>query len=101
MNNIALAFPDWSKRKRRATVRGMFHALGKSMFELGWLVNLDVETLKRTKELHGAETNGGGLAAGKGMLIFTGPCGNWEWPPPPVSLLGHPLTILQRDRDEP
>jgi len=101
MNNIAIAFPDWSTRKRRATVRDMFHALGASMFELGWLVNLDADTLKRTTEIHGAEHIEEALAAGKGMLIFTGHCGNWEWLAATVSLLGHPLTILQRDRDEP
>jgi KDO2-lipid IV(A) lauroyltransferase len=79
----------------------MFHAMGASMFELGWLVNLDADTLKRTTEIHGAKHIEEALAAGKGMLIFTGHCGNWEWLAATVSLLGHPLTILQRDRDEP
>src|SRR6266851_9942891 len=101
LNNIAIAFPEWTDRQRRATVRKMFHALGASMFELGWLANLDTETLRRTTEIHGAEHIHEALAAGKGMLIFTGHCGNWEWLGATVSLLGHPLTILQRDRDEP
>ncbi len=92
MNNIAIAFPEWTVRQRRAAVRNMFHALGASMFELGWLVNLDPHTLRRTTEIHGAEHIEEGLAAGKGMLIFTGHCGNWEWLAATVSLLGHPLT---------
>ena len=101
MQNIATAFPEWSKRKCRTTIRDMFHSMGASMFELGWLPNLNAETLKKTTEIHGAENIERGLAHGKGMLIFTGHCGNWEWLAATVSLLGHPLTILQRDRDEP
>ena len=101
MNNIAIAFPEWSVQQRRATVRRMFHDLGASTFELGWLANLKAETLKETTEVHGAEHIEEALAAGRGMLIFTGHCGNWEWLAATVSLLGHPLTILQRDRDEP
>ena len=101
MNNIAIAFPEWSVQQRRATVRRMFHDLGASTFELGWLANLNADTLKETTEIHGAEHIEEALAAGRGMLIFTGHCGNWEWLAATVSLLGHPLTILQRDRDEP
>ncbi len=101
MNNIAIAFPEWTIRQRRAVVRRMFHDLGASTFELGWLANLNAETLKKTTEIHGAEHIEEALAAGRGMLIFTGHCGNWEWLAATVSLLGHPLTILQRDRDEP
>lgn len=101
LNNIAIAFPEWSEQQRRATVRRMFHDLGASTLELGWMANLDRRTLEKTTEIHGAEHIDEALAAGRGMLIFTGHCGNWEWLAATVALLGHPLTILQRDRDEP
>src|SRR5260370_4436208 len=101
MHNIAIAFPDWSRRKQRTTVRNMFHAMGASMFELGWLVNLNPETLKQTTEIHCAEHIDEALAAGKGMLIFTGHCGNWEWLAAPLSPPGQPLTTPQRRRAAP
>src|SRR5262249_39711994 len=41
LNNIAVAFPDWSESRRRQTIRKMFRDLGASTFELGWLDNLD------------------------------------------------------------
>ena len=101
LSNIAIAFPEWSDRQRRTVIHRMFHDIGVSTFEIGWMANLDRAMLTRTTEIHGAENIDEALAAGRGMLIFTGHCGNWEWLAATVALLGHPLTILQRDRDEP
>ena len=99
--NIALAFPDWPPRKHRAAIRGMFHHLGQSMLEWLWLPNLDRLALQRTTEIHDEHFIDEALASGRGALIFTAHCGNWEWLAATVSLLGHPVTVLQRERDEP
>lgn len=101
MENLAIAFPEWSRRHRLATIRRMCHHLGKSMLEITWMSRLDRATLERTTEIHGAEHIDAALAAGRGVLIFTGHCGNWEWLAATVALLGYPLTVLQRERDEP
>ena len=101
MDNIAVAFPEWSARKRRDTIRGMFHHLGESLMELVWLPNLDRRVLEHTTEVHEAHYIDQALASGRGALIFTAHCGNWEWLAATVALLGHPLTVLQRERDEP
>ena len=99
--NIAVAFPDWPKRKQRDTIRRMFHHLGQSLMEFVWLPNLDAKTLQRTTEIHDAHYIDEALAGGRGALIFTAHCGDWEWLAATVSLLGHRLTVLQRERDEP
>ena len=99
--NIAIAFPGWSGVERRATIRRMFHGVGQSLLELCWLPNLDREMLARTTEVHDAHYIDEALAGGRGTLIFTAHLGNWEWLAATVSLLGHPLTVLQRERDEP
>src|SRR6266542_5371413 len=57
--------------------------------------------MARTTEIHDEHYIDQALASGRGALIFTGHCGNWEWLAATVSLLGHPLTVLQRERDEP
>ena len=101
MDNIAIAFPDWSRRQQRQTVRRMFRHLGQSMFEWLWLPNLNKENLERYTEIHDAHFIDEALASGRGSLIFTGHVGNWEWLAATVCLLGHPLTVLQRERDEP
>ncbi len=101
MENLAIAFPDWNAGQRRTTIRRMWHHLGASMMEIVWLSNLNKTTLRRTTEVQGAEHIDQALAAGRGVLIFTAHCGNWEWLAATVALLGHPLTVLQRERDEP
>ena len=101
MANIAIAFPDWPEEKRRETIRHMFHHIGQSILELLWLPNLDRKTLERTTEIHDEHFIDEALASGRGTLIFTAHCGNWEWLAATVTLLGHPLTVLQRERDEP
>ncbi len=101
INNVGIAFPDWTPRKRRAVVRTMFHNLGQSLLELGWLPNLNTRTLHRTTEIHDAHYLDEALAAGRGALIFTAHFGNWEWLAATVAVLGYPATVLQRQRDEP
>ncbi|HYS56174.1 MAG TPA: lysophospholipid acyltransferase family protein [Thermoanaerobaculia bacterium] len=100
LNNIAMAFPEWSERQRRTAIRRMFRDLGASTFELGWLDNLDRKVLERTTEIRGVENIDEARSMGRGTLIFTGHCGNWEWLAATTALLGYPLTVLQRDRDE-
>ena len=99
--NIELAFPDWPAQKRRDTIRSMFLHLGQSMLEWLWLPNLDLKKLEATTEIHDAHFIDDALAMGRGALIFTAHFGNWEWLAATVTLLGHPLTVLQRERDEP
>jgi Kdo2-lipid IVA lauroyltransferase/acyltransferase len=99
--NIAVAFPDWPPQRHRETIRQMFDNLGKSLVELAWLPALDREVLDRTTEIHDAHNIDRALAAGRGALIFTAHYGNWEWLAATVALLGYPLTVLQRERDEP
>jgi len=101
LTNIELAFPEWPRRKQRDTIRRMFHHLGESLMELVWLPNLDRKKLERTTEIHDVHYLDEALASGRGTLIFTGHCGNWEWLAATVALLGYPLTVLQRERDEP
>jgi KDO2-lipid IV(A) lauroyltransferase len=98
--NIAIAFPDWDEKRKRDTVHAMFRELGASTFELGWLSNLDRETLSETTEIHGQQHIDAALAGGRGALIFTAHCGNWEWLAATTALLGYPLTVLHRERDE-
>jgi len=101
LQNLAFAFPDWDARRRKATVRRMAHHLGTSLMEILWMPQLDAATLRRTTAIEGEEHLARARAAGNGVLIFTGHCGNWEWLAAAVALLGCPLTVLQRERHEP
>jgi Kdo2-lipid IVA lauroyltransferase/acyltransferase len=94
--NIAAAFPDWPPRRRRATIRAMFHHLGMTLAEMLWLPNLDAAACARTTTFEGLEN----LRPGEGMIGITGHCGNWEWIAHAIALRT-PVTVLHRERDEP
>jgi Kdo2-lipid IVA lauroyltransferase/acyltransferase len=96
LTNIAAAFPDWTPRRRRQTIRSMFHHLGMTLTEVLWLPNLDAETCARTTTFEGLEN----LRPGEGMIGITGHCGNWEWIAHAIALRT-PVTVLHRGRDEP
>jgi KDO2-lipid IV(A) lauroyltransferase len=101
LENIAIAFPEWSERRRSATIRGMFHHLGQSLMEMVWLPNLDRPALERTTHFEGLDPVLELVRAGRGIVAFSAHCGNWEWLANAVATAGIPLTVLQRERDEP
>ncbi|HUR82799.1 MAG TPA: lysophospholipid acyltransferase family protein [Thermoanaerobaculia bacterium] len=101
LKNIAIAFPEWSEEKRRQTIRAMFRHLGMSLFEIVWMRNMDVATRDRLTVIEGAEPLLKLIDAGRGVVVFTAHCGNWEWMSYAIGLFGRPTTVLQRERDAP
>jgi Kdo2-lipid IVA lauroyltransferase/acyltransferase len=98
IENMRVAFPEWSDRERRRVTRAMFRHLGASLFEMMWLPNIagpnahtTFEGLDRVLDL---------VRAGRSVVAFTGHCGNWEWLAYSVANLGVPVTVLQRERRE-
>lgn len=101
LRNLAVAFPSWEEKKRLATVRAMFRHFGMSLFELVWFPNMDVAERDRRTVIEGAEPLLALIDAGRGVVVFTAHCGNWEWMSYAVGLWGRPTTVLQRERDAP
>ena len=101
LKNIAIAFPEWDEAKRRHTVKAMFRHLGMSVFEIAWMPNMDVATRDRLTVIEGAEPLLKLIDQGRGVVVFTAHCGNWEWMSYAVGLWGRPTTVLQRERDAP
>jgi KDO2-lipid IV(A) lauroyltransferase len=98
--HIAIAFPEWSDAKRRDTIRAMFRHMGMSLFEIAWLPNLKQHAAETTV-FEGAEEVMALIDAGRGVVIFTAHCGNWEWLSCGTGLWGRPTSVLQRERDQP
>lgn len=101
LRNIAAAFPEWSEGRRRATIRRMFHHFGESLMEIVWLPNFDAATRDRTTKFEGLESILELTQSGRGVVAFTGHCGNWEWLAYSVATSGVLLSVLQRERNEP
>lgn len=99
--NLAIAFPEWSDARRRGTVRAMFRHFGMSVFELAWLPNMTPELRERTSVVVGMDRLLSVLDSGRGVIIFTAHCGNWEWLSYVCGTYGRPVSVLQRERDSP
>jgi KDO2-lipid IV(A) lauroyltransferase len=97
--HLGIAFPDWSATRREETIRAMFRHLGMSVFELAWLPNLKHGA--KQSRFEGHERLLEIIDSGRGVVIFTAHCGNWEWLSFATGLLGRPVSVLQRERDSP
>lgn len=99
--NLAIAFPEWTEEKRRETIRGMFRHFGMSLFELAWLPNMNAEERDRTTIVDGIDRILELLDSGRGVIMFTAHCGNWEWLSYVMGTYGRPVSVLHRERDHP
>ncbi len=99
--NLAIAFPEWSEAKRIETAKAMFRHFGMSLFEIAWLPNMDVKLRDELTVVEGMEPLLELMDAGRGVVVFTAHCGNWEWMSYVVGLFGRPTAVLQRERNAP
>jgi KDO2-lipid IV(A) lauroyltransferase len=104
LQRVAIAFPEWSDRKRAGVIAAMFRHLGMSLFEIFWLPNLnangDLTMRERTTIVENFDAVRAHLENGRGVVAFTGHCGNWEWLAYTMATFGYPVAVLQRERRE-
>ena len=101
MRNLALAFPQMSKRERRRILRGEFVSLGRQLAEFCLFPRYTRENVGRIVIYEGFENFERAGARGKGVLFLTGHLGGWELSAFAHSLQGHPLSIVMRSLDNP
>jgi KDO2-lipid IV(A) lauroyltransferase len=101
LRNIAIAFPEWSEARRKETIKAMFRHLGMSVIELAWLPNLDAKLREETTVIDGIDRILATLDSGRGVIMFTAHCGNWEWLSYVMGSYGRPVSVLHRERDQP
>jgi KDO2-lipid IV(A) lauroyltransferase len=96
--NLAIAFPD---QDNRSTAKAMFRHLGMTLMELTWLPNVSAANREETTVVEGMDRVTEVIDSGRGVIIFTAHCGNWEWLSYITGTFGRPVSVLQRERDEP
>jgi Kdo2-lipid IVA lauroyltransferase/acyltransferase len=99
MQNMSLAFPEWTDAQRRAAARSMFRHLGTSLFEIVWLGKRDEKLRAASTVFEGFDRILDLVRNGRSIVAFTGHCGNWEWLAYSVGKAA-PVTVLQRERSE-
>lgn len=99
--HLAIAFPSMSSFDRHRVIRAMFRHLGMSVFEIAWLPNIDERSRHATTIIEGLDRVLAEIDAGRGVVVFTAHCGNWEWLSYVTGTFGRPVSVLQRERDQP
>jgi KDO2-lipid IV(A) lauroyltransferase len=101
MKNLQLAFPEWSRKQRRAALRGMVRQLGWMGAEFAHFPHYTKQSIERIVLLDGFENFAAAQARGKGVLFLTGHMSAWELAPFAQALFGYPLHFLVRAIDNP
>jgi KDO2-lipid IV(A) lauroyltransferase len=103
LQNLRLAFPDWSDAEHRAVLRRSCRNLGRVGAEWTHLARLTPETLGRYVTVENPQRWQAtlDLAAERGAVILTGHFGNFELLAHAHGLLGHPITLIHRPMRNP
>jgi len=101
LQNLRLAFPEWTAKQRRAVIRAMVTQLGWMAAEFAHFPDCTKSNIERIVLLDGFENFASAQARGKGVLFLTGHMSAWELAPFAQALFGHPLHFLVRPIDNP
>ena len=99
--NLEIAFPEMPDDEREKIIRGTFESLGRHLGFVSHFRKFKHEDVRNLVEVVGREHLDRAVAAGKGILFFTGHFGSWEvfnlLPP----AFGYAMNILVRRIDNP
>jgi Kdo2-lipid IVA lauroyltransferase/acyltransferase len=101
VRNLALAFPEKSRRERARILRGVFTSLGRQLAEVCLFPKYTRENIAQVVVYDGFENFERAVARGKGVLFLTAHLGGWELSAFAHSLYGHPLHVVMRALDNP
>jgi Kdo2-lipid IVA lauroyltransferase/acyltransferase len=101
MRNLALAFPEKSRREHRKIVHGVFTSMGRQFAEICLFPRYTRENVSKIVTYDGFENFERASERGKGVLFLTGHLGGWELSAFSHSLYGHPLRFVMRPLDNP
>ena len=98
--HIAMAFPEWSETERRRTIKAMMRHLGMCVFEIGWLPNLTAANRNQFTTFEGLDRVMELIDSGRGVIVISAHCGNWEWLSYATGIYGRPSSVMQRERGD-
>ncbi len=99
MENLRLAFPEWTDARRREVIRGMTRNLGWMAAEFARFPKLSKENIGEIVTVDGFENFEKARERGKGVIFLTGHMSAWELAPFAQALYGYPLSFLARAVD--
>lgn len=103
MRNLEIAFPQWSRSQRLATLKGMYRNWGRMAAEWCHMDELTPDNISRAAHYEGVENwqRGLELSGGRGGFLFSGHFGNFELLITAHALYGYPVSIVHRPLRNP
>lgn len=101
LQNLELAFPDWSLAERKRVAKESFGNIGTAAVELATSAQLDRQSYLGRLDFEGWENFELAEKAGNGVLLMTAHFGNWEALAQAPVLRGKPVSFVARPLDNP
>jgi KDO2-lipid IV(A) lauroyltransferase len=99
--NLRLAFPEWSSRRRRQVLLGLFRSFGRTLADFAHFPSWNRGNIERFVIYDGFENYAQARDQGKGVLFLTAHFGNWELSSFAHGVYGYPLNFIVREMDNP
>jgi Kdo2-lipid IVA lauroyltransferase/acyltransferase len=81
--------------------RGVYHHLGRTLFEYGSFQHMDRQRLEGMIDVVGFDAVTAAMAMGKGFILCAGHFGNWEMAGVPISLRGYTIHFVAKKQRNP
>src|SRR5437879_4466308 len=88
IRNLALAYPEKSRRERARILRGVFTSLGRQLAEVCLFPKYTRENIAEVVVYDGFENFERAVARGKGVLFLTGHLGDGNFPRSHIRYMG-------------
>jgi len=99
LRNLAMAFPEKSRRERARILRGEFTSLGRQLAEVCQFPRYTLKNVTQVIVYDGLENYERAFARGKGVLFLTSHFGGWELSAFTHSMYGHRMHVIMRPMD--
>jgi Kdo2-lipid IVA lauroyltransferase/acyltransferase len=101
LRNLELAYPGWSRHRRRQVLFASFQNLGHMLADFAHFPRWNRANIERRIVYDGYETFARAKDQDRGLLFLTAHFGNWELGSFAHAVYGHPVTFVARKLDNP
>lgn len=99
--NLRLAFPDWTERRRRRVIFGLFQNFGRMLADFAHFPRWNRSNIERLIIYDGFENYERAQRQGHGVFFLTAHFGNWELGSFAHGVYGYPCHFVVRKMDNP
>jgi KDO2-lipid IV(A) lauroyltransferase len=99
--HLGIAFPEKSEDEREAILRGCARHFGLMLAEVSWLWRAQPREVQALCAFEGREHLDNAFEEGRGVMLATAHCGNWELHSACLPVAGIPLLSPYRQLDDP